>query len=67
MIKELKVLKKKTVQNTWEKVGESIDFAENGNFIRISSKREYILKITVLKKLVPCSCSKFLQNIRKPI
>ena len=31
MIKELKVLRKKNaVQNAWEKVAESLDFAENG-------------------------------------
>ena len=28
---------KDTVQNVWEKVTESLDFAENGNFIRVSS------------------------------
>ena len=28
---------KDTVQNVWEKVTESLDFAENGNFIRASS------------------------------
>ena len=34
----LKVLKKKNaVQNAWEKVAESLDFAETGNFTRASS------------------------------
>ena len=28
---------KHSVQNTWEKVAESLDFTENGNFIRASS------------------------------
>ena len=28
---------KNAVQNAWEKVAESLDFAENGNFIRASS------------------------------
>ena len=28
---------KDSVQNTWEKVAESLDFTENGNFIRASS------------------------------
>ena len=28
---------KDAVQNAWEKVAESLDFAENGNFIRASS------------------------------
>ena len=27
---------KHSVQNTWEKVAESLDFTENGNFIRAS-------------------------------
>ena len=40
--KRVKGFKEKdSVQNAWEKVAESLDFAENGNFIRISSKREY--------------------------
>ena len=30
-------LKKDAVQNTWEKVAESLDFAENGNVIRASA------------------------------
>ena len=28
---------KDSVQNAWEKVAESLDFTENGNFIRASS------------------------------
>ena len=33
--KRVKGFKEKdAVQNTWEKVAESLDFAENGNFIR---------------------------------
>ena len=27
---------KDSVQNTWEKVAENLDFTENGNFIRAS-------------------------------
>ena len=45
---------KDAVQNAWEKVAESLDFAENGNFI------QNILKIAVLRP-------NFLQNISKPI
>ena len=41
MIKELKFLKKKILFKTREKVTESLDFAENNNFIRESSNREY--------------------------
>ena len=38
MIKELKDLKKKILfKNAWEKVAESLDLAEKGNFIRASS------------------------------
>ena len=32
---------KDSVQNTWEKVAESLDFTENGNFIRASRNWEY--------------------------
>ena len=32
---------KYAVQNAWEKVGESLDFEENGNFIRASSNWEH--------------------------
>ena len=32
---------KYAVQNAWEKVGESLDFEENGNFIRTSSNWEH--------------------------
>ena len=36
--KRVKGFKEKdAVQNAWEKVAESLDFAENGNFIRASS------------------------------
>ena len=35
IVKGLK--EKDTVQNTWEKVAEILDFAENSNFIRASS------------------------------
>ena len=28
---------KDAIQNAWEKVAESLEFAENGNFIRASS------------------------------
>ena len=39
---ELKVLKKKNAaQNAQEKVAESLDFAETGNFISASSNWEY--------------------------
>ena len=38
MINKLKVFKEKdSIQNTREKSAESLDFAENGNFIRASS------------------------------
>ena len=32
---------KDAVENAWEKVAESLDFAENANFIRASSNWEY--------------------------
>ena len=32
---------KDSVQNTWEKVAASLDFTENGNFIRATSNWEY--------------------------
>ena len=32
---------KDSVQNAWEIVAESLDFTENGNFIRASSNWEY--------------------------
>ena len=36
--KRVKGFKEKdAVQNAWEKVAESLNFAENGNFIRASS------------------------------
>ena len=36
--KKVKGFKEKdAVQNAWEKVAESLEFAENGNFIRASS------------------------------
>ena len=41
MIKKLKVLKKNTLFKTPGKVAESLEFAENGNFIRASSNWEY--------------------------
>ena len=41
MIKELKSLQKDSVQKAWEKVVESLDFAENSNFIRESTNWEY--------------------------
>ena len=40
--KRVKGFKEKdAVQNTWEKVAENLDFAENGNFIGSSSNWEY--------------------------
>ena len=40
--KECKDFKEKdAIQNAWEKVAESLDFAENGNFVRASSNGEY--------------------------
>ena len=40
--KRVKDFKEKDViQNTWEKVAESFEFPENGNFIRASSNFEY--------------------------
>ena len=40
--KRVKGFKEKdAVQNAWEKVAESLDFAENGNFIRASSNGKY--------------------------
>ena len=48
------------VRNAWEIVVESLDFADNSNFIRTSSNRENTLKIAVLKKLVPCSVPEIL-------
>ena len=50
---------KYAVPNAWEKVGESLDFEENGNLLE-QVATENILKIAVLKKLMPCS--KFLQK-----
>ena len=53
--KTVKVFKEKdSVQNAWEKVAESLQFAENSNFIRESSNWEHFV---ILKKLVPCSVS----------
>ena len=53
--KRVKVFKEKdSAQNAWEKVAESLQFAENSNFIRESSNWEYFV---ILKKLVPCSVS----------
>ena len=53
--KRVKVFKEKdSVQNAWEKVAESLQFAENSNFIRESSNWEYFV---ILKKLVRCSVS----------
>ena len=53
--KRVKVFKEKdSVQNAWEKVAESLQFAENSNFIRQSSNWEYFV---ILKKLVRCSVS----------
>ena len=53
--KGVKVFKEKdSVQNAWEKVAESLQFAENSNFIRESSNWEYFV---ILKKLVRCSVS----------
>ena len=41
-INKLKVFKEKdSIQNTREKSAESLDFAENGNFIKASSNWEY--------------------------
>ena len=39
--KSLGFTEKDAVQNAWEKVAESLGFAENGNFIRASSNWEY--------------------------
>ena len=44
---------KVAVQNAWEKVAKSLDFAENGNFIRATQS---ILKIAVLKKTGALFC-----------
>ena len=53
--KRVKVFKEKdSVQNAWVKVAESLQFAENSNFIRESSNWEYFV---ILKKLVRCSVS----------
>ena len=53
--KRVKVFKEKdSAQNAWEKVAESLQFAENSNFIRESSNWEYFV---ILKKLVRCSVS----------
>ena len=58
--KRVEVFKEKdSFQNAWEKVAESLDFAENSNFIR-EIATENILKIVVLKKLMPCSVSEIL-------
>ena len=51
--------KKDAVQNAWEKVAESSDFAENVILLE-QVATENILKITVLKKMVPCSLSEIL-------
>ena len=53
--KRVKVFKEKdSAQNAWEKVAESLQFAQNSNFIRESSNWEYFV---ILKKLVRCSVS----------
>ena len=55
------------VRNACEIVVESLDFADNGNFIRTSSNRENTLKMAVLRNWCLVLCPKFLQNISKPI
>ena len=60
MIKELKVLKKKdAVQNAQKKVAESLD-SEEMVILLEQVATENILKIDVLKKLMPCSVSEIL-------
>ena len=63
--KRVKVFKEKdAVQNTWEKVAESLDFEENilkkMVILLEHLAAENILKIAVLKKLMPCSVSEIL-------
>ena len=49
--KRVKGFKEKdAVQNTWEKVAESLDFEENGNFLEQVAP-ENILRVAVLKNL----------------
>ena len=58
--KRIKGFKEKdAVQNAWEKVTESLDFEEMVILLE-QVATENILKIDVLKKLMPCSVSEIL-------
>ena len=58
--KRIKGFKEKdAVQNAWEKVAEGLDFEEMVILLEHVAT-ENILKIDVLKKLVPCSVSEIL-------
>ena len=58
--KRIKGFKEKdAVQNAWEKVEESLDFEEMVTLLE-QVATENILKIDVLKKLMPCSVSEIL-------
>ena len=48
------------LKNAWEKVAESLDFAENGNFIRASSSNWEYFENTSEKKMVLCSVPEIL-------
>ena len=58
MIKELKFLQKDSVQKAWEKVAESLDFAENSNFIRESTNWEYFIRESTNWEYFEDNCSK---------
>ena len=61
--KRVKDFKEKdSVQNAWEKVAESLDFAENSNFIRASSNREYF-EDSCSKKIGALFCVRNSYNI----
>ena len=62
MIKELKFLKKKILFKTREKVAESLYFAENNNFIRESSNREYF-EDSCSKKIGALLCVRYSYKI----
>ena len=58
--KRIKGFKEKdAVQNVWEKVTESLDFEEMVILLE-QVATENILKIDVLKKLMPCSVSEII-------
>ena len=60
--KRIKGFKEKdAVQNTWEKVAESLDFEEVVILLE-QVATENILKIDVLKKLMPRSVSEILKK-----